>query len=641
MARQSEISSTERLLNLIRRKSDDKDSKSDTKELAKPASPKLRVVKKKLSSRKAFTLGIDFGGDSVRIVGITYGADKKPVMSHYVRVPYQNGITLDSPRFPAFLKSVIHDLIGNRQRVDIWCTIPATHVETRFLKIPKVPKKQLFNTVFWSHKKESNVDEKGSIFDFEVIGDTVEDGIPKTDVISYTAPKHEIDRIKKIFRKTGYPLVGVSIVPFALQNLFRTGWTDPAGNNVCTLFIGADWSRIAIFCNKNLILCRDVKAGLQSMIDAVAEQLESQYPEFASPSADDKELALIGPEDQKDAHLMKTAGAVLEGYINGDFSKISDEVGIDFDLDEVFRMISPALDRVVRQVERTLDHYYLNYGNERVSSVFISGPICSHERLVSHISDQIGIGVKYIDPFDTELPGAVDVSSPDSSHERGDFVPAIGIALSLNLHTPNFIYTHKEKEKAEKIQQFNRGIFSVSIVIMMICIGFFAYQNNQLDQKKKAAVKLQRQLEGYIPLVDQNMILQLATHSFTERQSVDAFAEKYKGMAIITEIVKVTPSNISLAGLEIHLGGIAKEGKKEEPPKENLGSLLQGLPLEKSVLMEGVMFGDRLNFEAALAGYMVKIEGSPLFGRPVVVDKSIEVVDEQEVLKFTAQVEII
>jgi len=644
LARQSEISSTERLLNLIRRKSDDKDAVSDSSGGGEPLSPgvaKAPRVKKRFGSRQSYTLGVDFGGKSVRVAGIKQTADKKPVLSHYVSIPYPKDVSLSSPQFPVFLKSIFNDLIGVRQKVDIWCTIPATHVETRFLKIPKVPKKQLANTVFWSHKKESSVDEKVSIFDFEVIGETVEDGIPKTDVISYTAPKLEIEKIKTTFKKTGYSLAGVSIVPFALQNLFRTGWTETGGKNICTLFIGSDWSRIALFSNKNLILCRDVKAGLQSMIDAIAEDLERQYPARLLPAAEEKALALVESDDENDSQLAQMAEAVLNGYIDGDLSEIEELLGEELDLEDVFRMISPALDRVVRQVERTLDHYYLNYGNERVSSVFISGPICSHERLVSHISNQIGLDVRYIDPFYTELPGAVDVSSPGSSHERGDFVPAIGIALSKNLYTPNFIYTRKEKEKADKIVQFNRGIFSVSIVIMLICIGYFAFQNNRLDQKRSVVAKLQQQLEGYVPTVDQNMILKLAAHSYSERQSVDAFAEKYKGMAIITEIVKVTPPNISLADLKIQLGGIGKDRKKEKPKKEEQKPEKEVQPDGKNVLMVGVMFGDRLKFDAALAGYMVKIEGSPLFGRPVIIDKSLEIVDEKEVLKFTAQVEII
>jgi len=636
LAKQDEISSTERLLNLIRSKDDDHHTPSDLPQTGMPRKLRKSSAKRKFGSKKNVTLGVDCGKDAVRIALIRRIADKKPVLGHYAGIPYEKGLTFDSPRFPAFLKSVLDDFFGSHRKVNIWSTIPSNNVETRYLRIPKVPKKQLVNTIFWSFKKESDINEKESIFDFEIVGDTVEDGIQKTGVIAYAAPKREVERLKKIFSKAGYPLAGISIVPFALQNLFRTGWTEIGGKNVCTLFIGTDWSRIAIFSNKNLVLCREVKAGLQSMIEAVAEELERIHLEISGSADSGKELAPIDSAMDNASHFTKMARDILNGYIDDDLSNILEEAGLTLDPDDVFQMILPALDRVVQQVERTLEHYYLNYENEYVTKVYISGPICSHGRLVMHISHQLGLSVDYIDPFYTELPGAVDVLSPESAQERGNYVPAIGMALSHNSHTPNFIYTHTEKEKSEKIVRFNRFIFGVSIGLMLICIGYFAWQSNQLDQKKSQVVKLERQLEGYIPRVDQNMILQLATHSFSERQSVDAFANKYKGMAVISEIIKITPSNIRLAGMSIQLGGVGgsrdegqqKEGRKKERRK-------------KTVLMDGVLFGDRLNFESALAGYMVKLEKSPMFGRPEILSQSFEVVDEKEVLRFTAQVEII
>jgi len=626
LAGKDEISSTERLLNLIRSKNDDKSTPSGLSLAAGEPNRKKSAVKKGFGTRGNLTLGVDFGRDATKMALISHVTDKKSVLKKYANVSYEKGLSIDSPRFPLFLKSVIHDLCGSHRKVDIWSTIPSINVETRYLKIPIVPRKQVANTVFWSYKKDSSIDEKESVFDFVILGDTEEDGIKKTDVIAYTAPKQEIEKRKNIFSRSGYPLTGISVVSFALQNLFQAGWAETGGKKVCTLFIGTDWSRIAIFSKKNLMLSRDIKAGLQSMIEAIAEQLEKTYPGFALSAGGGEELTLVENAAGNASQFADMAKKILHGYIDGEASFTLEKSDITLGQEEVFQMISPSLGRVVRQVERTLDHYYLNFENELVNKAYISGPICSQERLVEYISNQLGISVDYIDPFYTDLPGAVDVSSPESSQERGDFVPAVGMALANNQRTPNFIYTYKEKEKAEKIIRFNRSIFWVAIVLMLACIGYFAIQGSRLDKGKTQASMLQKKLEGYIPRVDQNMILQLSTHAFSERQSVDAFADKYRGMAIISEIIKITPPEIRLANMIIHLGGIG-----ENPDEKR----------EKTLLVDGILFGNRLNFESALAGYMVKLEGSPMFGRPEILNQSFEVVEEKEVLVFTAQVKLI
>ena len=629
MAKQDEISSTERLLTLIRRKDDAKRRTANLPSARSQRKKKRASRKKRLGTRGTATLGVDFSRTDMKLALVSYTGDKQPVLTRYGSFAYEQGLSAQSPRFPVFLKSTLDAFCGARRRVNIWCTIPSTNVETRFLRIPKVPKKQITNTVFWSHKRESNIDEKESIFDFELLGETVREGVQRIEVISYTAPRQDVEQLKKSFAKAGHPLSGVSIVPFALQNLFRTGWTETGGKNVCTLFIGTDWSRIAIFSDKNLVLSRDIKAGLQSMIETIADELGKMQPEVAMAMDGDEKLVMADSADDQSQPSGGLARRILDGFIQDDLSVVAGETGLNLNAENVFDMISPALDRVVRQVERTLDHYYLNYENERVNNVYISGAICSHKRSVLHIGEQLGLPVDFIDPFYTELPEAVDVLVPESVHERGEYLPVMGNALASNQRTPNFLFTYKDKIRVEKNARFNQFVFGISILLMLVCCGYFAWQSNRLDLKKNQVVQLRQQLERYIPVVDQNMVLQMAAHAFSERQSVDGFAEKYKGMAVLREIAGITPDNVRLAGIDIQLGGVRlKKASKDDVRQKN-------------ILIEGIISGNRLNFESALAGYMVKLERSPMFGRPEIIKQSFEVVDEKEVLKFSAQVDII
>ena len=107
---------------------------------------------------------------------------------------------------------------------------------------------------------------------------------------------------------------------------------------------------------------------------------------------------------------------------------------------------------------------------------------------------------------------------------------------------------------------------------------------------------------------------------------MDAYAEKYKGMAIISEIVKITPANVRLAGVTVQLGPMGNKPKNAP---------------EKNLLIDGIISGERINFESALAGYMVKLERSPMFRRPEILMQAFEQGGTEQVLRFSARVEVI
>ena len=59
--------------------------------------------------------------------------------------------------------------------------------------------------------------------------------------------------------------------------------------------------------------------------------------------------------------------------------------------EKIFKMILPALERLVRQVERTFEHYASNFDNERVEKIYISSGIRPHSRIVDYIGDQLDL----------------------------------------------------------------------------------------------------------------------------------------------------------------------------------------------------------------------------------------------------------
>jgi type IV pilus assembly protein PilM len=629
LARHDEISSTEKLLDLIRGKDD---SASDSTYIAPSRSTTSSLKDSIIQAfplKKRIVVGVDIGGEELKMVKVSQAMDKKQEMLDYMSLPFESGMSKDSPQFSSFLKSALNDFCGDLKNVEIWSAISSANVTTRYLRIPHVPKKQVANAVYWTFKKEVSFNENKEIFDFEILGEIAEDGDEKIEVMSYAAPKREISQLKNIFSKSGCPLTGISIVPFALQNLVRSQWIETDGENTCTLFIGSDWSRIAIFSKGNLVLSRDIKAGIKSMIASISEKADNSQPE-QSVVTDDTAGTAEGLMLNETTHIDEKQAQRLFFTITHDSLTLTDiESGLKYKADDIFKMILPALERVIRQVERTIKHFSLNYKDGGVNKIFISGEISGNRRIVDYIGDQLSLNVDTIDLFTSNPFLSSNVSGPDSELEKGAFVPAIGMALSNNFTTPNFIFTHEEKAKHSKFLLINRTFIVTFLLLIAVCVGVSFWQSNKLDQKRATLSQLQQQLEQHSPILDQNLIIKMVTKVQRKTDTLDAISKRYLGMAVISEISALTPSNISLFSITADFGRPFANNQEEESKDKN-----------KKLNIEGVIFGDRMKLETSLADYIVDLKSSPMFNRPVIKKRSFEFFEDKEVLKFTVQLDL-
>jgi Tfp pilus assembly PilM family ATPase len=273
LAKQDEISSTEKLLELIRA-----DAPQDPP-AAEPKQPKTRprgsaFVRGSMSFRKKIAIGVDLGPNDLKLVKVNRISENKHEVLAFERVALDPAYPKDGPVFHKFLKSTIGRFCGSLKAPEIWCTMSSARVDLRLIRIPKVASKQIATSVFWSFQKESPFDEKEKIFDFELLGDVDDKGVTKTEVMAYSVPLQEVKDLKDQFAKAGFPLTGISIVPFAYQALLRAGRIEPNEGNVASLYIGRDWSRIDIFSKGTLMLSRGIKAGVKTMIEAIRKEIE-------------------------------------------------------------------------------------------------------------------------------------------------------------------------------------------------------------------------------------------------------------------------------------------------------------------------------------------------------------------------------
>jgi Tfp pilus assembly PilM family ATPase len=626
LAKRDEISSTQRLLDLIR--DDDKAEHTATdRRSQKSIGHRLKgIVNNPVSFRKTISVGVDLGHDDLKMVKIHRISDQKFEMLEYARIPFDPDIPRESPQFHQFLRPVLANFCANSKNVEIWCTISSARVETRQLRIPKVSQKQIPNSAYWSYQKLSSFSEKDNLFDFELLGEVDDGNKPKIDIMAYTAPQAEIRDLRDLFNKAGFPLTGISIVPFAFQTLLRSGRIVTEEIHVSSLYIGRDWSRIDIFSEGNLMLSRGIKAGVKTMIEALRTEIEGNLFELSIAKSPTKDTARIRAIKKKLKFELEQAHQLFFGVIHDSSPSAGDERQRLLKEDKIFKMILPALERLVRQVERTLRHFSLNYENARVGKIYISSGVNPHRRIIDYIGEELGIPTEILNPFADSENFISLTPSPEVVSEQSSYVPAMGMALAGNALTPNFLYTYKDKQKAIRSQRINRAVFAGFLLLMSICVGVSYFQAGTVKEKEYQKAQLQNQLESINLRVDQSLILKLVDEIHAKNKEVVVIGKKYIGVAVISEIADLTPANVRLLDISAQFDN-GPGGKKAEKNRD--------------LVLSGIVRGDRLNLESTLASYLMELNNSPMFDKPTISKKSFERYEDQEVLNFTARLKLL
>ena len=609
MANAKDINSTERLLNVIRGISKSPASSEDTagnaSNINKTTNKQTINLPKAFTGKKRFTIGVDIGQDFISLAKMAKTSDGKPFLVDQKVIKYSSQPPISATEFTELLKSSLIAFTGSIENCEVWTVMNSADVNVHHIKIPRVPKKQMENVIYWTAKKENPIDDKDIIFDFEMQGEIVDQGIPKYSVMVYSAPRSEVERVKLLFSSAGVSLAGITVAPFAIQNIFRTKWIDASEKTYASLFIGNDFSRIDVYSNQNLVMTRGIKTGISSMMEVIEDSIADTSPEDRPNKEQIKKLLmtlLFNPEKTT------TGGESLSWMENG-----------------IFEMISPVLERLIRQVERTLEYYTSSVGYERVEKLYVSTIInVFYNPFLNYISEQLGTKADFFDPFEGKNVSASGASL--SPAVKALLVPAIGLSLADRKYTPNIIFTYIEKNKEISQTIINRAIFATFGVMLLICLAVLCFQGLEAKKLSDKRIQLEKQLAAYHPLLSKDKINLLADDIKSQRQINRQYAQKYRSAALIGELSTLTPDTIKLIRIKMSAPLLqAPENLKDAQAKDK----------EEGIIIEGVVLGDRSQLDSILAHYVVTLEKSPMMQSVSVQKSSVVSHRKKEIIQFS------
>jgi hypothetical protein len=380
------------------------------------------------------------------------------------------------------------------------------------------------------------------------------------------------------------------------------------------------------------VLSRGIKAGVKTMLEALRTEIEGNLFELSIARSPTKDTARIRAIKKKLKYELEQAHQLFFGESHDILSAAVEEKQRLLKEDRLFKMVLPALERLVQQVERTLRHFAIHYENAKVGKLYISSGVDPHKRILEYIGKELDITTEKLDPF-AENPNFLSlVPGPESTSERSSYVPAMGMALSRNELTPNFLYTYKDKQKSVSSQRINRAVLAGFLLLMALCVGVTYWQDRQIEAKEFNLLKLRRQLDEFAVRVDKNLIIKLVSETQANFRKVKEIGKKYLPVAVISEITELTPINIRLLSISTQVNN--QMGKEKAPAKGNAKE-------KGTLILDGIVQGNRLILESTLADYLMELRNSPLFDQPTINKKSFERFENKEGLRFSARLKLI
>ena len=620
MANEKDISSTERLLNVIRRKEDAGESPQDRN--AGAAGIRQESKKPRLPFPSREFIGVEIFRDRLNLVRTSRGKRGWQVLDA-ASVSLPEGITPEHPDFPFFLKTHLENVLRSR-RTDIWVCLPPSRGEVWTVQVPKL-KKGLSNAVYWSARKEKAFNETEYFFDYRIMDEIQDQGTQKLEAEVCIAASREIRQYKQIFSDIGHPLAGITLPAFSLENLFTQKWIDPGEDAYAVLCIGEDASYIDIHGQQKSLFNRVIKTGRDSILDSLTmgynlqgleeENLELQGEQ--TEAADESQAAL---RRQQAAERLKQ-----EVRRRREHEEMGSSAAGPYQ--QLFDRLRPALERVARQMERTIDHSVNVLSHPSPSRIYICGAISFLPGLEAFFSEQLGIPAVLMDPISPQ-PESTSAALPlMEDEERLSLVSAAALAMPSD-RTINFLRTASDKDKEREALRNTNVVAAACALLFVLTAAWWWTAGYDLRQARNQKAEVRQELDQYSPKLQSGDLARLAGDLEQKKNRLKRFSRKLQPVAVLKALNQVTPEPIELLHVRMEPG---PDGSGTKKSSDKAGTLT----------VEGFVRSAPSLFETHLSGYLLKLRRSVIFKRSSIAKSTPETLNTgEDVYRFTLHIDL-
>jgi Tfp pilus assembly PilM family ATPase len=559
------------------------------------------------SFNKRVVLGVEVGNEAIDLVRVS-STDTHFRGAGVRRIPIPTGIRPGSDEFVALLGDSITSICGRGALPEIWTTIRTPDVDVGPVLIPRVSSSKVSDTVYWTIKKEKKFDEKNYVFDIRPWGVVKDEGVNKLEVLTAMGRRDRVAELDDWFRRAGFRLAGVTTISAAMQNFYARGLAPETDGLAGLIHVSNEFSAIAIFEGSRLMFSRTIKSGVDSMAETLQQRLTSNGGGLTT-NLDEVRTVLLDRFEGRPAN--------------------EEAFGAGLPDEELFDIITPALLRLARQADRTLEYYFNNF-KQRCSVLHLSGELFSSDRVCEYMAAQLGLPAVPV----RVLPESARLGE-DVREGRLAFNAAAALAMSESGQTINLLVNHEQRAKIRFWQRINDAVSVAGLVLALIVGGLFGWQKIDENAKKAELDKLNVRYAQIDPKVTRKDLSTIAASIVKDHGRLRQLSEQYEALAVLAELARYTPPGIRFLNISID------QQVMSEAQAEGVVTKSSAAPVGV-VVLDGVVLLSGEDYNTTLSRFLIKLESSPIFEKYQILSSEVtELSPEGEVLHFILHVSLV
>ncbi len=573
----------------------------------------------RLFSRKVRNvLGLELASDAVRLARVRRLGDRPLAVAALRSIPLTTN-PLETADLGRRLRAEIKALCQGAEKPEIWAVAPLETTEMHLVNLP-ASVRTAGETTFYAVQEAKPFDPSQTVFDYQTIGPAADDrelnaerGGPgpssagTTGVLGVTADLAEVERLERAVAESGYRLAGLCPYPLAFQNLVQAGLVNNGGRALCRLFVSETFSRIDVFSGGgDLGLSRTIRSSISGMVDVLRARL---------PSAAGGD----GPPEAERVRMDRNAAREVFFAMLGDRSPDSGPAA-GLAPGQLLEVVEKPLQRLVWQVERTIEAYASKIDADPVAVLCVAGELGHSSLFRTYLASQIDLELSVQSEEALRSGGpfwpALNADFAGKSPPIGDFEPAIGIALSDLDRTPNFLFPFRDKIRRMRGRRIQKLVWVFLILCTLGTAAGYYWQRAEAARQTRTAERLERELGRRIArqgglVVDRPLIELQVERLREERRAIRAIAERYRLPAVVGGLVLAAPGSVFFSEI---LADFPTSSVSDSPsgPSDRRPS---------TVVVRGHVLGGREEAESDLLRYLAVLKEEPMFPRPTLREK--------------------
>ncbi|MCK7510728.1 MAG: hypothetical protein MZV70_46130 [Desulfobacterales bacterium] len=147
-------------------------------------------------------------------------------------------------------------------------------------------------------------------------------------------------------------------------------------------------------------------------------------------------------------------------------------------------MILPALERLVRQMERTIRHFALNFDNARVEKIYVSSGVEPHPRILDYIGDELGLPIESHRPL--RRRPRISYAAPAPRIRFGEELVRAGHGHGAGHQRHHAELSPHPQGQAQGLHHpatSTAAVLACFLGLMLACTGFAFWQEQQIKEK--------------------------------------------------------------------------------------------------------------------------------------------------------------